>query len=60
MGEFVAKLEFCAFFKDYTNCFAFFHKFTVANPEVDGWNIYNDIKEYERMGLDLYNEVLLL
>ena len=37
------------------NVFAFNHKHSDIY-KFEGWNLYNDLKEYERMGLDFDNE----
>ncbi len=43
-----------AFPKDQTRLFAFSHRIstvTSANPVLNGWDLYNPVKEYDRIGL---------
>lgn len=45
-----------AFPKDDKQVFAFSHR--MPNPAVEGWEVFIDLVEYERMGLSLQPEVL--
>lgn len=48
-------MESFAFPDEDKQVFAFSHK--MANMEIDGWTIFIDLNEYDRMGIDYQNEV---
>lgn len=39
------------FSKDQTRCFAFSHKLITSNDTVNGWNLYDPLAEYDRIGI---------
>jgi hypothetical protein len=49
-------IESYAFPKEDKQVFAFSHK--MPNPKIEGWEVFIDLVEYERMGLDFNTKVI--
>jgi len=58
INNFITKIESFAFSKDYRNCFAFTYSFKLPANILNGYKVLNDLEDYKRMGLELFNEVM--